>query len=33
MMDSYENKAIEATKVQDGDPSAYTFYVGLRHRF
>ena len=24
MMDSYENKAIEATKVQDGDPSAYT---------
>ena len=33
MMDSYENKAIEATKVQDGDSSAYTFYVGLRHRF
>ena len=33
MMDSYENKAIEAKDVKDGDPSAYTFYVGLRHRF
>lgn len=29
MMDSYENKAV----AKDGDPSAYTLYVGLRHRF
>ncbi len=29
MMDSYENKAA----AKDGDPSAYTLYVGLRHRF
>lgn len=29
MMDSYENKA----KAKDGDPSACTLYVGLRHRF
>lgn len=30
MQDSFEDK-VDATK--DGDPSAYTFYVGLRHRF
>ena len=29
MMDSYENKA----GAKDGDPSACTLYVGLRHRF
>ena len=29
MMDSYENKAV----AKDGDPSACTLYVGLRHRF
>ena len=29
MMDSYENKAV----AKDGDPSAYTLYVGRRHRF
>lgn len=29
MMDSYENKA----EAKDGDPSACTLYVGLRHRF
>lgn len=29
MQDSYEDKALN----KDGDPSAYTLYVGLRHRF
>ena len=33
MMDSYEITAIEGSTVLDGDLSAYTFYVGLRHRF
>ena len=31
MQDSWEDKS--AAKKVEGDPSAYTFYVGLRHRF
>ena len=31
MQDSWEDKS--AAKKIEGDPSAYTFYVGLRHRF
>ena len=31
MQDNWEDKS--AAKKVEGDPSAYTFYVGLRHRF